>query len=72
MTYLVLRKKENDILKTSLFLALWMYAALCIFPVEKTIFQINTKISQRQVTKMQVYQSHILSIDILDAVEKLK
>jgi len=72
MLFFIWRKQESDILKISLLLALWMYGILCIFPVEKTIFQINTEISQKVDTKIQRYQSHILSADILDSVEKMK
>lgn len=70
MLYFVLNKKALDILKISLMMALYMYSFINIFPTEKYIFNMNTNISQRTGSHIQPYQSHMLSIDILDSVKK--
>ena len=65
-------KKYLDIFKTSILLALWMYSFLCIFPTEKIIFKMNLNISQRADSKIQKYQSHMLSSDIMKSVESIQ
>lgn len=72
MSIFLFIKKKMDILKTSLSLALCMYAGLNILPTEQIIFKTNTIVANRQGSSIQKYQSHILSIDILSSVKKLK
>lgn len=67
-----LTKKHLDILKVSIILAFWMYGFISIFPTEKMIFSINTEISQRENSKIQQYQSHMLSTDILRSVKSIR
>ncbi len=72
MLYFICSKKNIDILKITILTALSMYSFLNLFPTEKFIFHINTSISLREDTHIQKYQSHILSIDILSSVKKLR
>ena len=72
MMWLITFKKKNDILKTTLVLALWMYSAIHILPMETFIFKVNTHILQQEGSKIQKYQSHMLSLDILNNVDKIK
>jgi len=65
MLALLFKKQSQDILKTSMILALSMYSFLTIMPVERIIFYHNVNVSQESDTKIQKYQSHILSSDIL-------
>ena len=72
MIGLILFNKKNDILKSTIITALWMYSFLHILPTEAFIFQINSKILQQQDSKIQKYQSHMLSIDILNDVNQIR
>ncbi len=65
-------KKKADILKISLILALWMYSFLNIFPMEVAILKINLAVSEKENTKIDPYQSHMLSMDIMSSVKSLK
>lgn len=68
----ILLNKKIDILKITTLLALWMYAGIHIIPTESIIFQVNTHISLQKNSVIQKYQSHMLSIDILQSVESMK
>lgn len=72
MIWFIVLNKKNDILKTSCILALWMYSSIHILPTEAFIFKINTNILQSQDTKIQKYQSHMLSVDILHEVNQIR
>jgi hypothetical protein len=72
MLIILFKKYKTDILKVSILLALWMYSIINIVPTEVFIFKINTYISKIENTKILQYQSHILSIDIINSVKNLK
>jgi len=73
ISYLFIKWK-TDILKASLILALWMYAWLNIIPMEKIIFKTNLSLSTGNQSHILThkYQSHMLSIDIIKDIERLK
>lgn len=72
MIFFLFLKNKFDILKVSIVLALWMYAWLNAFPVEKIIFEVNLAITQRGDSHIQKYQSHMLSTDIFSSVKDLQ
>jgi len=72
MISLLIINKKIDILKISVILALWMYTLLNTIPMETIIFKTNLYLWSKTNTKMDKYQSHILSIDIYKSVNKIK
>ena len=72
MIWYIVSNKRRDILKASIMIALWMYAGLHVIPSEVLIFKVNAHILQQEDSKIQKYQSHMLSIDILQSVLKLE
>lgn len=71
MISLLISKKHNDILKITVFLALWMYSLVTVFPTDILIFKHNTKMAMQNDEFSGQYQSHMLSRDIRDSVLEL-
>ena len=72
MIWLLFQKKYTDILKITIFLSLWMYAFITIFPTDSLIFKHNLAISESNEKFDWKYQNHMLSTDITKEVLLLK
>lgn len=72
MISLLFLKSRVDILKTWVILALWMYWFLNVIPTEMIIFKTNLLVSDRENSRIYPYQSHMLSVDILNSVRNIK
>lgn len=72
MVGILLLNKKVDILKTSIILAVWMYSLLNIIPMEIIILKTNILVYQRTDSRINKYQSHMLSTDIMWTVQKLE
>lgn len=72
MISILFLKKKADILKIWMVLALWMYSLLNVFPMDIAIFKTNLAVSEKENSKITKYDSHMLSMDVMGAVEKIK
>lgn len=61
-------KKKIDVIKFLFFLFLWMYALVNIMPVEQIIIRGNTYLAQLDNSRINMYESRILSPDVLSYV----
>lgn len=66
----VLSRTRLDILKFLVFLFIWMYALISIAPIEQFILRSNIKLSQNFGSRINLFESSILSADVLSYVEK--
>ncbi|MDP3995489.1 MAG: DUF4173 domain-containing protein, partial [bacterium] len=62
--------KRRDLVKFVSFLFLWMYAALCLFPIEQFIMRANLALSERPDSRIENYEMTMLSTDVLGYVEE--
>lgn len=62
--------KRRDLVKFAAFLFLWMYAALCLFPVEQFIMRANVSLAQRLDSRIALPELKMLSTDVLGYVEE--
>lgn len=63
-------KKRANILKFLVFLFLWMYALLTVFPVEQFILRSNVALSQTAGSRIKLPELTMLSPDVLSLVKK--
>lgn len=63
-------QERANLLKTTVFMLLWMYAVIAIMPVEQFIFRANLNLQQKQDSRINVYEMTMLSSDVLGLVEK--
>ncbi|OJI06509.1 hypothetical protein BK004_03115 [bacterium CG10_46_32] len=61
--------KRLDLVKFGAFLFLWMYALVCIFPVEQFIMRANVALSHRDDSRIVLSELTMLSSDVLGYVE---
>lgn len=64
------KKQKSNVLKFVIFLFLWMYAIITVLPIEQFIFRTNIKLSERENTKIRLYEMTMLSSDVLSIVKK--
>jgi len=65
-------RKKIDVIKFLFFLFLWMYAVINIFPVEQFIIRSNVYLAQLNDSRINIYESRILSPDVLTYVRDNK
>ena len=63
-------KKRANILKFLVFLFLWMYALLTVFPVEQFILRSNVALSRTEGSRIKLPELMMLSPDVLSSVKK--
>jgi len=61
---------RRDLVKFTAFLFLWMYATLCVFPVEQFIMRANMALAARPDSRIELFEMTMLSSDVLGYVEK--
>jgi len=62
------KKTKIDILKFVMFLFLWMYGLVSIFPIEQFILRTNIKLAQSEDSRIDLYEMTMLSSDVLGIV----
>jgi len=62
-------KKKIDVIKFLFFLFVWMYAVVNILPVEQFIIRSNAYLAQLEGSRINMYESRILSADVLTYVK---
>jgi len=62
--------KKSNIVKFLLFLFLWMYSLVAIFPVEQFIIRENTALVKLKNSQIRLYEMTMLSPDALSLVKK--
>jgi len=67
---LFFQSKKRDIIKFIVFLFLWMYSIVAIFPVEQFIMRANVALSYQKDSRIELYELTMLSSDVLGYVEK--
>lgn len=65
-------EKRADILKFIVFLFLWMYAIIALFPIEQFVIRANAALSKRPDSRINLYELSMLSSDVLGYVKKYK
>jgi len=66
------RSSRADLLKTAVFLLLWMYAIIAITPVEQFIVRANIRLSHGSDSRIDLYEMTMLSGDVLGLIEREK
>ncbi|PJC40702.1 MAG: hypothetical protein CO042_02395 [Parcubacteria group bacterium CG_4_9_14_0_2_um_filter_41_8] len=66
------RSSRADLLKTAVFLLLWMYAIIAITPVEQFIVHANIRLSHGSDSRIDLYEMTMLSGDVLGLIEREK
>lgn len=62
--------RKSNIVKFLLFLFLWMYAVISIFPVEQFIVRENTALVKLKNSQIRLYEMSMLSPDVLSLIKK--
>ena len=62
--------KKADILKFLVILFIWMYSVVTILPIEQFILRTNVKFKKLENSRIRLYESTILSPDVLGLVKK--
>lgn len=62
--------KRRDLVKFGAFLFLWMYALVCVFPIEQFIMRANVSLAQRPDSRIALSELRILSTDVLGYIEE--
>lgn len=62
-------KNRANIIKFLVVLFIWMYALITIFPVESFIFKSNINLSNREDSRIRLYEMTMLSPDVLSIVK---
>lgn len=65
-----LMKKNADVIKMVIFLFIWMYGIVGILPVEKMIFETNVRLAERPMTRIELSEMQMLSMDAFGSYEK--
>jgi len=65
-------KKRRDLVKFGVFLFLWMYAVLAIFPIDQFIMRTNLKLAEKSGSRIALFEMTMLSSDVLGYVEDRK
>jgi len=71
--YLIIKmlgSSRLDVIKFSVFLFLWMYGLVNIFPVEQFILRTNVVLAANVNSRLDLYESKILSADVLGYIER--
>ncbi len=63
-------KVRADVARFAVMLFLWMYAVLAVFPVEQVILRANVALSQRESSRIRLFELTMLSPDVLGLVLK--
>jgi len=63
-------KRRADIFKFLVFLFLWMFAFITVFPVEQFILRANVALSRRPDSRIRLFEMTMLSPDVLGTVKK--
>ncbi len=66
----VVRAKQSDVIRFGIFLFFWMFAVLAVLPAEHIIIRSNLALSQKQDSRIELYEMTMLSTDVLGYVEK--
>jgi len=64
------QKEGANILKFLVFLFLWMFSVITIFPVEQFIFRANMKLANREESRIRLFEMTMLSPDVLSLVKR--
>ncbi len=70
LIYQLFRKDKANILKFLVFLFLWMYALITVFPVEQFILRANVALARRPDSRIRLYELTMLSTDVLGLAKK--
>jgi hypothetical protein len=65
-------KNKTDVVKFIVFLFLWMFALITIFPTEQFIMRANIALSKNKDTRIDLYEMTMLSPDVLGLVKAKK
>lgn len=63
-------RSRLEVIKFLVFLFLWMYGFVNIFPVEQFILRANLTLAQNTNSRINLHESSILSTDVLAYIEK--
>jgi len=63
---------RSDIVKFLAVLFLWMYAVVSVLPVEQFILRTNVALAQFENSRIRIYESSILSADVLRTVKRYR
>lgn len=64
------RKTKSDVVKFVLILFLWMYSVATVLPIEQTIMRANVALAQRDDSRIELNELHMLSVDVLPLVHR--
>ena len=64
------KHERANLLKTTCFLLLWMYALIAVMPVEQFIFRANNALHTKEDSRINMYEMTMLSSDVLCLAEK--
>lgn len=70
LLFCLFRKERANIFKFILFLFLWMYAIITVFPIEQFILRSNIALAKRLESRIRLYELTMLSSDVLNLVKK--
>ncbi len=72
LLYRLFRKERANILKFVVFLFLWMFALITVFPTEQLIFRANMKLAALPASRIRLYEMTMLSPDVLGLAKEYK
>lgn len=70
LIFQLFKKSKIDIVKFVLFLFLWMYGIIAIFPSEQFILRANIELAKRADSRINLYEMTILSSDVFNLAKK--
>lgn len=70
LIFRLFRKFKIDIVKFVLFLFLWMYGVIAIFPTEQFILRNNIELSKRADSRIDLYEMTMLSSDVFNLAKE--
>jgi hypothetical protein len=65
-------KKRKDIFKFLVFSFLWLYAITTVLPIEKIIFNSNVALTQKEDSRINLYELKMLSADVYSDVKNYR
>lgn len=72
LAYRLFRQERANILKFLVFLFLWMFSLVAIFPVEQFIFRANIKLSALPDSRIRLFEMTMLSPDVLGVAKEYR
>ncbi|MFH1427067.1 MAG: DUF4153 domain-containing protein [Patescibacteria group bacterium] len=70
LIYRLFKKERANVFKFLIFLFLWMFSVITILPVEQFILRANVALSEKQNSRIRLFELTMLSPDVLSLVKK--